>query len=83
MLRFFQKLCRGRHLRQKRQWISSLGKSQLLALLFQPDSGLDREDWDALVQLAFNTYSEGHRDRIIQRIAEHLTVENFEERDKK
>ena len=72
MLRFFQNLFRGRDVRQKQLWVLSLEEAQLLALLFQPDSGLDREDCDGLVQLAFNTYVEGHRDAIIKRIAEHL-----------
>jgi hypothetical protein len=58
----FRKFFRARRVRRTRQWILSLDKAQLLALMLQ----------DGLVQLAFETYPDGHKDAIVNRIAEHL-----------
>ena len=55
-----------------RRWILSRDKAELLALITAPDTGLDQQDLDGLVQLAFNSYADGQRDAIINRIAEHL-----------
>ena len=42
--------------------------------MLRTDTGLDKQDCDGLVQLAYNSYPEGHRDAIIDRIIEHLHV---------
>ncbi len=61
-----------RRVSRNRLWILSLDKAGLLALIVEPDTGLDGQDCDGLVQLAFRSYPEGQRDAIIERIAEHL-----------
>jgi hypothetical protein len=68
----FQRLFRGLRVRRTRRWIRSLDKSQLLALIVTEDIGLDKQDCDGLVQLAFESYPDGHKDAIVNRIAEHL-----------
>jgi len=52
----------------------ALDQAQLLALVLQKDTGLDKQDCDGLVQLAFESYPDGHKDAIVNRIAEHLNV---------
>jgi hypothetical protein len=61
-----------RRLRRTRRWILSLDQAHLLALILKQDSGLDKQDCDGLVQLAFESYPDGHKDGIVNRIAEHL-----------
>ena len=58
--------------RRTRRWILLLEQAQLLALLTESDTGLDKQDCDGLVQLAFESYPDGHKDAIVNRIAEHL-----------
>jgi len=70
---FIEKLFRARRVRRTRRWILTLDQAQLLALLLQQDMGLDKQDCDGLVQLAFESYPDGHKDAIINRIAEHLS----------
>jgi len=36
------------------------------------DSGLDQQGRDGLVQLAFESYPEGHKNAIVDRLAAHL-----------
>jgi hypothetical protein len=55
-----------------RHWILSLDRAELLALMTQPETGLDEQDCDGLVQLAFSSYPDGHKNAIVDRIAEHL-----------
>lgn len=62
---------RGR-VNRNRLWILSLDKAHLLVLLTQPDTGFDKQDCDGLVQLAFQSYPEGQKDAIVQRISEDL-----------
>ena len=51
----------------------SLDTAHLLALMTNSaGTSLDAQDGDGLVQLAFESYPEGQKDAIIQRIAEHL-----------
>ena len=69
---FFRRLVRARRVQRTRRWILTLDRAELLALLLQPDTGLDKQDCDGLVQLAFESYPDGHKDAIINRIAEHL-----------
>ena len=40
-------------MRRTRRWILSLDQAELLALLLKPDTGLDKQDCDGLVQLAY------------------------------
>ncbi len=40
--------------------------------MLETDTGLDQQDCDGLVQLAFKSYAEGHKDAIVNRIAQHL-----------
>jgi hypothetical protein len=68
----FNGVVRAKRLRPVRQWILSLDKAQLLALMLEPDTGLDKQDLDGLVQLAFESYPEGCKDAIVDRLAEHL-----------
>lgn len=68
-----QKLFSVVRVRQTRRWILSLNQEQLLALMLREDTGLDKQDCDGLVQLAFTSYPAGHKDAIIDRIAKHLT----------
>ena len=70
------RLLRERRVRRNRRWILSLDKAMLLALAIEPDMGLDLQDCDGLVQLAFKTYPDGHKDAIVNRIAEHLNEKN-------
>ena len=63
---------RARRVRRTRRWILSLDQAQLLALMLEKDTGLDKQDCDGLVQLAFESYPDGHRDAIVSRISEHL-----------
>jgi hypothetical protein len=54
-------------------WLRSLGRADLLALMLEhAGSVLDKQDCDGLVQLSFQSYPDGHKDAIINRIAEHL-----------
>ena len=66
------RVLRARRVRRTRRWILSLDQAEMLALLLKPDTGLDKQDCDGLVHLAFESYPDGHRDAIINRIAEHL-----------
>ena len=61
-----------RRANRNRSWILSLDQVQLLTLMLESDTGLDMQDCDGLVQLAFNSYPEGQKEAIAQRIAEHL-----------
>ena len=70
----FRRLFKTIRDRRTRRWILSLDQAGLLALMLRTDTGLDKQDCDALVQLAYNTYPDGHRDAIIDRIIEHLHV---------
>ena len=65
-------LLRARKVRRTRRWILSLDQAELLALLLSPDNPLDKQDCDGLAQLAYESYPEGHKDAIVDRIAEHL-----------
>jgi hypothetical protein len=68
-----KKLLRARRVRRLRRWILSLDDASLLALIKDHRRmGLDDQDSDGLVQLAFKTYPEGHKEAIVNRIAEHL-----------
>jgi len=40
--------------------------------MLKTDTGLDKQDCDGLVQLAFESYPDGHKGAIVNRIAEHL-----------
>lgn len=71
-MRLVKTFIRARRVRRTRRWILSLGKAQLLALIVAEDTGLDKQDCDGLVQLAFESYPHGHKDAIVSRIAEHL-----------
>jgi len=42
--------------------------------MLQEDRGLDKQDCDGLVQLAFESYPDGHKDAIVNRIAQHLKL---------
>lgn len=59
-------------MRHTRRWILSLDRASLLALIVKDGTGLDKQDLDGLVQLAFESYPDGHKDAIVNRIAEHL-----------
>jgi hypothetical protein len=63
---------RSRQIQENRRWLLSLDQAHLLALITEPDAGLDKQDLDGLVQITFETYPEGQRDAIITRIATHL-----------
>jgi hypothetical protein len=52
-LGLFRRLLRARRVRRTRRWILSLDQAELLALLLKPDTGLDKQDCDGLVQLAY------------------------------
>ena len=71
-----KKLFRARRVRRTRSWILSLNQAQLLALVTNEallqDTQIDRQDCDGIVQLAFESYPDGHKDAIVNRIAEHL-----------
>jgi hypothetical protein len=67
-----KRLLRAGHIRRTRRWILSLDQAQLLALIVAEDNGLDKQDCDGLVQLAFESYPDGHKNAIVNRIAEHL-----------
>lgn len=71
-VRLLTKLIKSTRLRRTRRWILSLDKAQLVALIVAKDTGLDKQDCDGLVQLAFESYPDGHKDAIVNRIAEHL-----------
>jgi len=71
MFRRFFKTTRDR---RTRRWLLSLDQAGLLALMLRTDTGLDKQDCDGLVQLAYNTCPDGRRDAIIDRIIEHLDV---------
>ena len=62
----------ARRIKRNRRWILSLSRGALLALALEPDTGLDKQDCDGLVQLAFNSYPDGHKDAIVDRIAQDL-----------
>lgn len=66
------RLVKGMRDRYTRRWLLSLDRTRLLALMLNPDAGLDMQDCDGLVQLAFNSYPDGHKDTIVNRIADHL-----------
>lgn len=68
----FERFSKARRVKEIRRWILSLDRAQLLALMLEPDTGLDMQDCDGLVQLAFESYPDGHKDAIVTRIAEHL-----------
>ncbi len=54
----------------------SLDTAHLLALMKNSaDTDLDAQDGDGIIQLAYESYPEGQKDAIIQRIAEHLVSE--------
>jgi hypothetical protein len=72
-----KRLLRAMRVRRTRRWILSLDRAQLLALMLTQDTGLDGQDCDGLVQLAFESYPDGHKDAIVNRIAEHLQVELY------
>jgi hypothetical protein len=56
-----------------RSWLLSLERPELLALIFEPDTGLDKEDKDTLVKMAFQSFSdEEKRQRLIRRLARRL-----------
>ena len=55
-----KRLLRARNVRRIRRWILSLDQAQLLALLLSPDNPLDKQDCDGLVQLAYESYPDGH-----------------------
>ena len=63
-----------KRVQRNRLWLLSLDKAQLLVLVTftSPLPGLDKQDHDGLVQLAFQSYPEGQKDAVVQRIAEHL-----------
>ena len=65
-------IARTKRLERTQAWILSLDKALLLALLIQPNTGLDKQDLDGLVQLAFDSYPEGQKDVIVARLADHL-----------
>jgi hypothetical protein len=72
MLQQIKAIARRRRVKRMRQWVASLDKAHLLALMLDSTTGLDMHDCDGLVQLAFDSYPRGQKDAIIQRIAEHL-----------
>jgi hypothetical protein len=56
-----------------RSWLLSLEQAELLALILEPDTGIDREDADTLVKMAFQSFSdEDQRERLVSRLAGHL-----------
>ncbi len=64
---------RGWRVEHARRWVMSLDTAHLLALMTNSaGTSLDAQDGDGLVQLVFDSYPEGQKDAIIQRIAEHL-----------
>jgi len=67
-----QRFTRAWHIKKTQRWLLSLSQAELLALMLEKDTGLDEQDCDGLVQLAFESYPDGHKDAIINRIAEHL-----------
>jgi hypothetical protein len=71
-MEWLNRILRARRVSRTRRWILSLDRAQLLALLLESDPGLDKQDCDGLVQLAFESYPDGHKQAIINRIAEHL-----------
>lgn len=71
-MELLNRLLRAMRIRRARRWILSLDQAQLLALMLKKDTGLDMQDCDGLVQLAFESYPDGHKDAIVNRIAEHL-----------
>lgn len=74
--RGFRTARRGWRVEHTRRWLMSLDMAHLLALMTNSaGTGLDAQDSDGLVQLAFGSYPEGQKDAIIQRIAEHLVPE--------
>lgn len=70
------RLLRARSVRRTRRWILSLDRAQLLALLMEDAllryPQIDQQDCDGVVQLAFESYPDGHKDAIVNRLAEHL-----------
>jgi hypothetical protein len=72
-----KKILRARQVRRNRRWILSLSQAQLLSLIVRADNGLDNQDCDGLVQLAYKTYEDGHKDAIVNRMAAHLTYIGF------
>ena len=68
----FRRLLKTIRDRRTRRWILSLDQAGLLQLALQPDTGLDKQDCDGLVQLAYKSYPDGHRGAIVDRIIEHL-----------
>jgi len=67
-----KRLLRAWNVHRTRRWILSLDQAQLLTLLLSPDNPLDKQDCDGLVQLAYESYPDGHKEAIVNRIAEHL-----------
>lgn len=66
---------------RNRLWLLSLSREQLLELLLQSDTGIDMQDADGLVKLAFTCIEEWQnnpeeKDAIIQRIAKHLSIKH-------
>lgn len=86
MFRAIKEVLERRRVNRNRVWILSLDKVQLLALMLEPDTGLDLQDCDGLVKLAFwndpepPKDAEGKKEAIIQRIAEHLIIKRAETR---
>lgn len=68
----WNRFIKARRVRRTRRWILSLDQAQLLTLIVTEDTGLDKQDCDGLVQLAFESYPDGHKDAIVNRISEHL-----------
>lgn len=67
---------RGWRVERTRRWVMSLDTAHLLALMKNSaDTDLDAQDGDGIIQLAYESYPEGQKDAIIQRIAEHLVSE--------
>lgn len=63
------------------KWIRSLDYAQLLDLMLKPDTGLDKQDCDGIVQLMHESYPDGQRDVIVGRIAEHLARQGVKIKD--
>lgn len=69
----FNILLRAVKVRRTRRWILSLDSAEMLALMVQPDTGLDTQDCDGLVQLAFDSCPDARKQAIVDRIADHLS----------
>lgn len=56
-----------------RNWLLSLERAQWLALIHETDIGLDAEDANTLVKLAFQSFeNKKQRERLITRLSKHL-----------